>query len=156
MTQGPEILEWEERQRRWDQRMMLLSIHVAGWSKDPSTKVGAVICDDEYRVLALGYNGFPRGVEDNAARYDDRAAKYPRVVHAELNAILNTGVPMSLEDATLFCSLPPCCECAKAIIQSGITRVVTSATQAGADRWSDSWDIALDMFVEAGVEVCLV
>lgn len=107
---------------KWDRRFMDLAEHVAGWSKDPSTKVGAIIADLDNRVVGMGYNGFPRGVQDRKERYEDRPVKYGFVVHAELNAILNAR-PADLRGCTLYVTLSPCRECAKAIIQSGIDAV---------------------------------
>ena len=73
----------------WDKRFLDLAEHVAGWSKDPSTQVGCVIVNDKRVVVGLGYNGFPRGVEDTPERLNDRPTKYLMVQHAEVNAILN-------------------------------------------------------------------
>ena len=76
------------RPDKWDLRLLGLAKHVAEWSKDPSTKVGAVIADQKHRVLSLGFNGFARGVKDLAQRLDDRETKYDMIIHAERNAIL--------------------------------------------------------------------
>lgn len=112
------------RKLKWYRRFLKLAEHVSYWSKDPSTKVGAVIVDKHNRVVGMGYNGFPRGVMDHEERYADRPTKYKYVVHAELNAILNAAVPV--DGATIFTyPFAPCTECAKAIIQAGIDRVVT-------------------------------
>jgi len=137
----------------WDLRFMSLARHIAGWSKDPSTKVGAVLVDNERRVLGLGYNGFPRWVKDLADRLDDRETKYSLVVHAELNAILNCAHrPVG---STLYVwPLYPCSECGKAIIQAGIARVVGLAT--GEERWQKSNSIAFAMFTEADIRVTLI
>ncbi len=95
-------------------------------SKDPSTKVGACIVDKDNKVVSIGYNGFPIGCDDNCFPWgkegDINNTKYPYVVHAELNAILNS--PRSLKDTILYVSLFPCNECAKAIIQAGIKKVI--------------------------------
>lgn len=137
----------------WPKRFMALAEHIAQWSKDPSTKVGAVIVNDlDRKVVALGYNGFPRGVEDTPERYADREEKYSRVVHAELNAILNSTVPLD-DPHTLYSTLPPCCECAKAIIQSGIGMVVVPGEIKLTDLWESKWQVAKEMFSEAGVAV---
>lgn len=146
---GPEIEAMEAREREWDQRMLDLAAHIAGWSKDPSTKVGAVIVDDLRRVVGHGYNGFPRGVADTPERLNDRPTKYLHVVHAELNAILNARG--SVEDCTLYLTHQPCAECAKAIIQAGLLRVVVSPA-SGIARWADSHMTAWSMLEEAGVE----
>ena len=143
---------------KWDERFMALARHIAKWSKDPSTKVGAVIVDRQRRVLAMGYNGFPRGVDDSPERYADREIKYAHVVHAELNAILNTGVPMALEGATLYTTLEPCSGCAKAIVQAGISRVVLPNREGMSqseveERWGEDQRRAFQMMDEARLDV---
>lgn len=135
----------------WDDRFLALAEHVAGWSKDPSTKVGAVIVSPDRRQITIGYNGFPQGIADDG-RLLDREEKYALVVHAELNAILNA--PTRPAGATLYVwPLAPCSACAAAIIQSGIKRVV--CLPARQDRWAASNHTAFQMFGEAGVEVVL-
>lgn len=135
---------------KWHDRFLELARHVAGWSKDPSTKVGAVIVDGKRRVISMGFNGFPRGVEDCEWRLADRPIKYAHVVHAELNAIL--AAPLSVEGATIYVTHQPCCGCAKAIIQAGIRAVVTTQ-DSGIERWGDEQMVAWAMLEEAGVEV---
>lgn len=99
-------------------------------SKDPNTQVGAIIVSKDDRILSVGYNGFPNGCSDDEFPWARSAkheydTKYPYVVHAELNAILNfRGDNKAFEGSTLYVTLFPCHECAKAIIQSGITRLV--------------------------------
>lgn len=133
---------------KWDLRMLGLAKHVAeNWSKDPSTKVGCVVADDNNRVLSLGYNGFPRGVAD--IDLDDRDYKYARTVHAEMNALLFTGD--RLEGATMYIwPMPPCSRCAGPIIQSGIVTVVSPPA---GERWEESCRIGREMFDQAGVTV---
>ena len=142
--------------QKWDGRFMEMAHLTASWSKDPSTKVGCVIVDTMRTVVALGYNGFPRGVDDSPERYADREQKYPRVVHSELNAILNANGPV--RGCVLYCTFPPCCECAKAIIQSGINRVVIPLKMEEEEeaRWTDSVGVAFGMFEEAGIQVSAV
>jgi len=141
---------------KWDERFMQLARHVAMWSKDPSTKVGAVIVDEKRRVVSLGYNGFPRGVDDSPERYADRPTKYAHVVHAELNAILNA--PRGVEGCTLYVTLEPCTTCAKAIIQSGVRRVVLPDRTGESNtevlkRWGDDQKTAYNMMDEALLDV---
>lgn len=107
----------------WDKKFLNLAKFISTWSKDPSTKVGAVIANEHHQVLSLGYNGFPRGVEDIESRYNDRDVKLLYVAHAERNALDNAYT--DVRGATLYTSLCPCNECAKSIIQRGIKRVVT-------------------------------
>lgn len=135
----------------WNKRFLDLCDHIATWSKDPSTKLGSVIVDDKKRIVSVGYNGFPRGVDDSADRYNDRPTKYLFVAHAERNALDNA--PMSVEGCTLYITLLPCNECAKSIIQRGITRVVTYRTER-EDVFN--WNVMKQMFHEAGVELIFV
>ena len=118
-------------------------------SKDPSTKVGAMIVTEDQQREYMGYNGFPRGVDDAAERYADRETKYKMIVHAEPNAIIKAG--RDAVGGTIYTwPLPPCHECAKLIIQSGIKRFV--AIQKDDTRWSESCELAIQMFNEAGLE----
>lgn len=110
----------------WDQYFMGVALLSAQRSKDPSTQVGACIVNEKKRIIGIGYNGFPFGVEDDAFPWSSEGdwldRKYPYVVHAEPNAILNATVP--LDGSTLYVTLFPCNECAKLIIQSGIKHLV--------------------------------
>ena len=111
---------------KWDIRYLELAELVATWSKDPSSKIGAVAVGSKGEVLAQCYNGFPRGIHDLASRYTNREVKYKYVVHAEMNVIYNaTYNGVSLDGSTIYVSgLPVCSDCAKGIIQVGIKRVV--------------------------------
>lgn len=135
----------------WDRRFLELAAHVAGWSKDPSTKCGAVIVDDQRRIVSVAYNGFPAGVEDRPEWLTDRSIKYRVVIHAEKNAIL--FAQRDLRGCTIYVHpMPPCAQCAAAIIQSGIRRVVTrSPTPEQRERWGGDWDLAEAMYRDAGL-----
>lgn len=137
---------------KWIKRYIQLAEQVSAWSKDPSTKVGAVIVGENGQIVSQGYNGFPRGVNDSDDRYNNRELKYKLVVHSEMNAILNALYNgASVKDCTLFVhNLPVCNECAKAIIQSGIKKVYMD-TEIN-ERWQESWKYTKMMFDEAGVE----
>ncbi len=106
----------------WDRRFLALADFIAEWSKDPSTKVGAVITHTKSRrIVSTGFNGFPAGVEDAPERLFDRATKYEMIVHAEQNALMFAG--QHAEGCTLYVTpLPPCARCAALIIQAGIAR----------------------------------
>lgn len=110
----------------WDEYFMGLAHLSALRSKDPNTQVGAAIVDENHRVVSVGYNGFPTGVSDEEFPWGRDGgvldSKYAFVVHAELNAILNSQ--RSVRGCTIYVSLFPCNECAKAIIQSGIKKIV--------------------------------
>ena len=111
----------------WDEYFMGVALLAAERSKDPNTQVGACIVDDQNRILSTGYNGFPHGCSDDEFPWNrDESAgetKYQFVVHAELNAILNAS-GKSLAGSRVYVALFPCNECAKAIIQAGISEVI--------------------------------
>lgn len=126
--------------------------HVAKLSKDPSTKVGAVIFDDKRRIVSAGYNGFARGVSDKQARLADRDTKLKLTIHAEKNAILFATAP--LEGCTIVVTHPCCSQCAAHIIQAGIAHVVWPKPSAEfLARWADDYSFSLAQFSEAGVTV---
>lgn len=139
---------------KWDQRYLKLAYEVAQWSKDPSSKIGAVSVGAKGQVLSQGFNGFPRGLKDDYDRLNDRETKYKYVVHAEMNAIYNaTYNGTSLDGATLYVyGLPICSECAKGVIQVGIKRVVMPASPGMPDKWKESWLTSMSFFKEAGVD----
>ena len=127
---------------------MGIAKEISTWSKDPSTKVGAVIVRDN-RILSCGYNGFPSGVEDDN-RLSDRETKYRLTIHAEVNAILNAAKNgIILNDSTLYVyGLPVCVECAKSIVQSGISKVAMVSTKS---TWDDSFDKTQDLCSQTNV-----
>jgi dCMP deaminase len=139
--------------KKWGDRYLGLAREVSTWSKDPSTKVGAVVIGNDGEVLAQGFNGFPRGISDNSARLKDRDKKYKLVVHAEMNAIYNAGLNgVSLKDSTLYVyGLPVCNECAKGIIQVGIKTVVAKRPKDYNKDWDESIKDAEALFKEAEV-----
>ena len=133
--------------KKWNMRFLEMAKMVGSWSKDPSTQVGAVIVDDDRRVISLGYNGFPKGVADNQ-RLDDRKEKYKMIVHAERNALLFANT--SVKDATIFTyPFMPCPICTGMIIQSGVRRVVS--LQTDNPRWQEDFEISRKMLDEAEV-----
>lgn len=112
----------------WDEYFMGIALLSAKRSKDPSTQVGACIVNSDNRIVSVGYNGFPRGCSDEEFPWERDAdnqndTKYPFVCHAELNAILNAS-GRDMRGTRIYVALFPCNECAKAIIQSGITEVI--------------------------------
>jgi len=136
---------------KWDRRFLELARHISSWSKDPSTKVGAVLTNpNNRRVVSMGFNGFPAGVEDQMERLENRETKYEMVVHAEQNALLFAG--NRAEGCTLYVyPLPPCARCAVTIIQAGVVRVVSPGPDH--ERWGETAKIAEEMFREAGLTV---
>jgi dCMP deaminase len=139
-----------EDQHKWARRFLKIAKEIATWSKDPSTKCGCVIVYDR-RIIATGYNGFPRDVKDLPERYEDRELKYSMVVHAESNAIVNAVAP--LEGATLYVTGSPCCDCAKLICQTGIEDIVSIPDSPEFElRWADSIEVTKLLFRESGIE----
>ena len=136
---------------RWDMRFLELADTIRKWSKDPSRKIGAIAVRDR-KILATGYNVFPKGIEDTAERYNNREIKYRDVVHAEMNCIYNAAANgISLKDSTLYIhGLPVCGDCALGIIQAGVSRVV-AISGSTPDRWKEAIDKTDEIFKEAGV-----
>ena len=135
--------------QKWDIRFLELAKLVSSWSKDPSTKVGAVISDNKNRIVSIGYNGFPVGINDDERLYD-RETKYQIIIHGEMNAI--NFANRSLDNCTLYTyPFEPCSRCASIIIQSGINRVVTYKNKS--DRWEEDFKISRILFNEANVKL---
>ncbi|WP_091977027.1 deoxycytidylate deaminase [Bradyrhizobium ottawaense] len=136
----------------WDNYFLDLAEAVAYASKDPSTKVGAVIVRPDRTVASMGYNGFPRGIKDSDERLNDRPTKYSMVVHAEPNAILSAREPV--RGYSIYTTLFTCADCAKLIIQAGIKKVVSPTYDI--ERWEKSLTLSKQLFTEAGVEFKLI
>lgn len=138
----------------WDSRFLLQAALNASWSKDPSTKCGAVIVSERKTIVGQGFNGFPRRVADNQ-RLFNRDVKYYIIVHAEVNALLNASSPV------LGCSIytwpfPPCCRCSSFIIQAGIKRVYAPVPSKELwERWKIDLTHSAQILGEAGVEMIL-
>lgn len=137
---------------KWDKWFLGMAEYVSTASKDPSTKVGAVIVRPDRTVASVGYNGFPRGIEDSPERLNHRETKYKYVVHGEMNAIANCKEDM--KGFTLY-TWPffTCSVCALHVIQHSIKRVVAHGTpELLRNRWDDSLNIAREIYTEAGVK----
>jgi dCMP deaminase len=141
-----------ESEKKWEQRFLELAHTVSTWSRDPSTKVGAVVATDDNRILSLGFNGFPKGVDDDESRYANKELKYKLVCHAERNALDNAN--FNLSGALLYSTLFTCNECAKSVIQRGIKAVISPRPDFDNDKYN--WKEALTMYKEAGVHVRFV
>jgi len=139
---------------KWQARFIKLAEEISTWSKDPSSRVGAVIVRPDRTIASIGFNGFPRGVEDTQERIANRDTKLLFTIHAEMNAILSAKEP--LKDYSIFVwPFQPCAHCAASVIQSGIKEVYcpSNAHLDTYERWRDSFEAALQMFDEAGVAV---
>lgn len=137
----------------WDERFLRLAEHIASWSRDPSTQVGSCIVRPDKTIASLGFNGLPRGLADTTERLNDRDLKLMTVLHAEINALLSAKEPLTGYTLYVF-PFHPCTQCASAIIQAGIKRVVT--VPSDVERWAANFEMARMMFAEAGVEVSIV
>jgi dCMP deaminase len=140
---------------KWDKRFLDLAEHVSTWSKDPSTKVGAVIAHGK-RLVSVGFNGFPPDIEDTEERLNNRELKYKLIVHGEVNAI-----SFANEDITGFTlytwPFMPCSKCAEKIVKKGIKRVVAPVMpEYLKGRWKDDMELAAEMFKEANITLDLV
>ncbi len=146
-----ELIEMSEK---WDYRFIELARHISFWSKDPSTKVGCVVVGEDREIRSTGFNGFPRGINDDDERLLDREKKYPLICHAEENAIMHAArIGVSLKNSTAYVTWPPCSRCARSLIQAGIREIVYPETGEIPERWIDDFTISDNMLREAGVAV---
>lgn len=147
---------------RWDNHFIDLAVAHAKMSKDPSTRVGAVIVGPDREIRSAGFNGFPRGIADTAERLSDRDTKLKLVVHAEMNAILAAArMGTSVNGCTLYLAAtdltgeiwggPPCTRCTVEAIQAGISMVVTIPFKAVPSKWRDDLVLAQSVLQEAGI-----
>ena len=139
---------------KWDARFIELARHISGWSKDPSTKVGCVVVGEDREIRSTGFNGFPRGIEDDSARLDDRDQKIPLICHAEENAIMHAArIGVSLKGCVAYVTWPPCTRCSRSLIQAGIVEVVYPEDIEIPDRWKADFELSASMMEEAGISV---
>lgn len=143
---------------KWDVRFCSIAEQYASFSKDPSSKIGAIFVSPKNIVLSAGWNGFPRQVPDDEAKLNDRETKYHYMVHAEMNAIYNAchnGI--SLDESVLYVhGLPVCFECAKGVIQVGTRKVVCNWHGPIPEKWKESWESSKELFNMAGIETLIL
>lgn len=141
---------------KWDKKFIKLSNHISDWSKDKNKKVGAVIVDNDNIVLSMGYNGIPRDCDDSDETRYERPKKYLFTEHAERNAIYHAARHgVSLKDCKMYVTLFPCADCARAMIQSGITKLIAPEPNLEHDVWGDHFKASIQMMEEANIEVVL-
>ena len=137
----------------WSERFLDLSEYISRWSKDPHTKTCAIITSaNNHRIISVGWNSFPSGCDDTVQSRYERPEKYLWMEHAERDAIYcaaSNGV--NLNGATMYLRWFPCADCARAIIQSGIKKVVCEKPDITDERWGDSFRVALQMFTECSI-----
>ncbi len=141
---------------KWDSRFLKLALEISYWSKDRSTRVGAVIVKADRTPGPYGYNGFPRDIDDDADERHTRPLKYKWTEHAERNAIYNAArIGVALENCTIYVTHTPCADCTRAIVQVGIERVVVDAASMDdpdfEERWGPDYNLTKEMLAEAGV-----
>ncbi len=144
---------------KWHKRFMDVAELVATWSKDKSTKVGAIVVGPDREIRSTGYNGIVRGVSDDIPERLERPTKYDFTEHAERNAVYNAClIGASLKGCVIYVTAMPCPDCARAIIQAGIKTVVTRRVKIDENTpvgtWRDKLVYSEQMFKEAGIE-CL-
>lgn len=138
-----------------DERFLQLAELVGSWSKDPSTQVGAVIVDRDNRIISTGFNGFPRGCEDDAATLGNRERKLLRTIHAEENALLFAR--RDVNEMWIYVTRPPCARCAAKLVQAGIARVVYRLPPTDfTERWREEMAEASALFWEGQVAVTVL
>ncbi len=139
---------------KWNNRYVSLAQNISTWSKDPSKQIGAIAISDSSKVLATGYNGFPKGISDTPERLSDRPTKYKYMVHAEMNLIYNaTYNGVSLDGSTVYVyGLPVCSECAKGLIQVGVKKVIMKIDTEIPEKWKESFEFTTQLFKEANIE----
>jgi dCMP deaminase len=138
----------------WDKRFLKLAKHISEWSKDPSTKVGCVVVGPDRELRSTGFNGLPRGIEDNEQRLNNREIKYPLICHAEENAIMHAArIGISLKDCTAYVTWPPCTRCARSLIQAGVSTIVYPENIEIPERWMDDFNLSLNMLKEAKINL---
>jgi len=149
-----QMLRGEGMSNKWDHRFIELANHIAQWSKDPSTKVGCVIVGEDREIRSTGFNGFPRGINDDEERLNNRELKYPLICHAEENAIMHAArIGVSLKGSSAYVTWPPCSRCARSLIQAGISEVIYYDETEIPERWTEDFNISSEMFNEAGVVI---
>jgi dCMP deaminase len=135
--------------KQWDLRFLELARFVGQWSKDRSHKVGCVIVGPSREIRAIGYNGFPRGADDAPTLRHQRPAKYLWTEHAERNAIFQAArVGIAIQGCTMYLPWFPCMDCARAIVQSGIARLVALRPDSEDPDWGEQFRAALELLRE--------
>lgn len=148
---------------RWENHFLEMALLNAKLSKDPSTKVGAIITTAEHDFISAGFNGLPRKLKDTEERLSNRELKLKLVVHAEMNSVLAAAkLGIRLKDCTMYIAAtnndgsiwggPPCNRCLVEILQTGITKIVSYGRKDTPTRWKESLDLSMQLIKEAGIE----
>lgn len=141
----------------WDLKFIELSRHIAEWSKDTNRKNSAVIVDSDNIVVSMGYNGFPRGCDDSIDVRYKQPDKYLYTEHAERNAIYHAARHgVSLKGCSMYVTMFPCADCARGLIQSGITKLISPIPDVEHEKWGPHFKAAMIMLEEANVEIIMI
>tara|TARA_R110000772_G_scaffold17946_3_gene50077 strand:+ start:194985 stop:195434 length:450 start_codon:yes stop_codon:yes gene_type:complete len=143
---------------KWDKRFFEHAEHISTWSKDKNRQVGCVVSNEDNIIMSIGYNGFPRGTNDDdfPERYE-RPLKYIWSEHAEKNAIYNAAREgTKLKDCNLYCTYFPCVDCCKAIIQVGINKIFAPKPDFTHETYGDSWKVGVEMLNECGIKIIYI
>jgi dCMP deaminase len=138
----------------WDRRFMELAMQIAQWSKDRSSRVGCVIVGPDNEIRSTGYNGFPRGVDDEPDERHARPLKYKWTEHAERNAIYNAArAGILVNGCRMYLPWFPCMDCARAIVQSGIVELIAIRPDVRNETWGEDHKLALELFAEVSLKL---
>lgn len=145
----------------WDKRFIGLASHISTWSKDNSTKIGCVAVNNDHDLLSIGFNGIARGLDDSLPERQERPLKYSFYEHAERNLVYNAArIGISLKGSTVYLQWFPCDDCSRALIQSGIKRIVCQEFKQDSERgakWTKEWEekckVSKEMLIESGVKI---
>lgn len=136
---------------KWHLRFIRLAQSVATWSKDPQQHVGALVVTEDYRNFSMGYNGFPRGIADTDQRLTTEILRQSLMIHAERNALDNAHFPLA--GCTLYSTKFLCADCAKGVIQRGVTIVVAPFPNFKHTTWGVSFRLALQLLQEVNISI---
>ncbi|MBL1240246.1 MAG: dCMP deaminase [OCS116 cluster bacterium] len=152
-------MDGSEKTQKWNRRFRVLCNHIASWSEDPHFKVGAVIVGFSNEIISTGYNGFPRGVDaGQEVRFNrESGEKFFWMEHAERNAIYNAARNgVRLQDCKIYINRFPCADCARAIIQTGITKISCPPKPKNDGALDHSFSVAEIMIGEASLDLCII
>lgn len=155
-TEDKRIKNRIHKGNKWDRRFLELAKHISLWSKDPSTKCGAVIVRQDRTIASIGFNGFPMDMYDNIDNYNSREEKYGRIIHAEMNALIHAKE--SVRGCTLYTwPMQSCNRCMVHMIQAGIERFVAPRVSGETlERWKDSFKKTQEYANECGRKIELI
>jgi dCMP deaminase len=144
-----EMLRIDDNPTEWDRKFMQMAHFISGWSKDRTTRVGCVIVGPANEIRSTGFNGFPRGINDEVEDRLARPAKYLWTEHAERNAIFNAArIGTPLGGCRIYVPWFPCVDCARAIVQCGLVELVAFEPDWDHPKWGEHFRVARDMFNE--------